>query len=162
MRGFLKIVALLLLIAGAFGLGWLLSGIGVGRSVPAASLEARERAFVQGMEDVVLDGRFTVEWPERRDGQHADRYEIASVEKLEGNRWRFNARIVYGSVDLTLPVVVPMAWAGDVPMIRLVDTAIPGLGEAFGASILFDGDHYAGTWNHGDVGGYMFGTIAPR
>ena len=24
-----------------------------------------------------------------------------------------------------------------------------------------DGDKYAGTWQHGDVGGHMFGTIAP-
>ena len=35
--------------------------------------------------------------------------------------WRFDARITYGDVDVTLPVVVPILWAGDVPMIRLVD-----------------------------------------
>ena len=35
--------------------------------------------------------------------------------------WRFDARITYGDVDVTLPVVVPILWAGDAPMIRLVD-----------------------------------------
>ena len=159
MRRSLKIAGLAALSLASLALGWLLSGLGVGRSVPVAALEVRERAFVERMEDVVLDGRFTVEWPEPREGQRADRYEIASVEKLDGSRWRFNARIVYGSVDLTLPVVVPVEWAGEVPMIRLEDAGIPGLGEGFGATILFHGDHYAGTWNHGPVGGFMFGAI---
>ncbi|GIS98180.1 MAG: hypothetical protein CM1200mP25_4170 [Acidobacteriota bacterium] len=30
--------------------------------------------------------------------------------KLEGDRWRFNARVKYGNVDVTLPVVV--RWSG--------------------------------------------------
>ena len=78
-------------------------------------------------------------WPEPRDGVYSDRYEIAGVTKLDGDRWRFDARITYGDVDVTLPVVVPILWAGDVPMIRMVDVEIPGLGSEFGATVVFDG-----------------------
>ena len=161
MRRFLMVVVGVLLLGGAFGAGWLLSGLGVGRSVPVDALDARERAFADRMQDVVLDGRFTVDWPEPREGQFGDRYEVASVEKLDGNRWRFNARIVYGSVDVTVPVIVPIEWAGDLPVIRLVNASLPGLGKEFGATVVFDGDRYGGTWDHGEVGGFMFGTIHP-
>ena len=161
MRKVLKIAAFLLLLAAAAGAGWIASGIGVGRSVPTASLEERERGFAERMRDVVLEGRFTVDWPEPREGIREDRYEIAGATRLDGDRWRFDARIIYGGVDVTLPVVVPVLWAGEVPMIRLVDAEIPGLGSEFGATILFDGDRYAGAWDHGEVGGFLFGTISP-
>ena len=159
MRTILKIAALVSLLALAWGAGWLASGIGVGRVAPEATLEERERAFEESMRDVVLDGSFTVAWPEPREGVYRDRYEIAGVTKLDGDRWRFDARITYGDVDVTLPVVVPILWAGDVPMIRLVDVEIPGLGSEFGATVVFDGDRYGGTWDHGEVGGFMFGRV---
>ena len=159
MRRVLKAALFLFLLAAAFGIGWIASGIGVGRSVPVSSLEDRERRFVERMRDVVLDGHFTVAWPEPREGSFRDRYEVAAVTRLDGNRWRFDARITYGEVDVTLPVVVPLLWAGETPMIRLVDAEIPGLGSEFGATVVFDGDRYAGTWDHGEVGGFLFGTI---
>ena len=161
MKKTLLAAAALLLAIAAFGAGWIASGIGIGRRAPAESLESREAAFVERMRDVVLEGRFTVDWPEPRPGVRSDRYEIESVEKLDGNRWRFNARIVYGGVDVTAPVVVPMEWAGDFPVIVLKTADLPGVGEEFGAVIAFDGDRYAGTWDHGEVGGFMFGRIAP-
>ena len=77
----------------------------------------------------------------------------------DGDRWRFEAQIAYGDVDVTLPVVVPIRWADDVPMIRMVDVEIPGLGEEFGATIVFDGDRYGGTWDQGEVGRLMFGRV---
>ena len=112
MRNILKIAALVSLLALAWGAGWLASGIGVGRVAPEATLEERERAFEESMRNVILDGSFTVAWPEPRDGVYSDRYEIAGVTKLDGDRWRFDARITYGDVDVTLPVVVPILWAG--------------------------------------------------
>ncbi len=157
----LKALALAALLGLGFGAGWLASGVGVGRAVPDTSLEDRERAFVARMENVTLDGNFTVAWPEPRDGTFRDRYDIAGVTPLDGGRWRFAVRIRYGSVDAKLPVVVPVRWAGDVPMIHLVDADLPGLGEDFGATVLFLGDHYSGVWNHGAVGGFMWGTIGP-
>ena len=114
------------------------------------------------MTNVALDGSFTVAWPEAREGEFRDRYEISSVEKLDGNRWRFNARVIYGSVDVTAPVVVPMEFVGDVPVIVLKDAALPGLGDEFGAVVSFDGDRYAGTWDHGEVGGFLYGRIEPQ
>lgn len=162
MRKVLKIGGFVLLLAVAWGAGWFASGIGVGRVAPEATLAERERAFEGRMRNVVLDGSFTVAWPEPREGVYRDRYEIAGVTKLDGDRWRFDARITYGDVDVTLPVVVPIRWAGDVPMIRMVDVEIPGLGSGFGATVVFDGDRYAGTWDHGEVGGFMFGRVVPE
>ena len=159
MRTVLKITALVLLLALAWGAGWLASGIGVGRVAPEATLGERERAFEERMREVVLDGSFTVAWPAPRDNVYSDRYEIARITKLDGDRWRFDARIAYGDVDVTLPVVVPILWAGDVPVIRIVDVGIPGLGNEFGATIVFDGDRYGGTWDHGEVGGFMYGRV---
>jgi len=159
MRTILKITALVALLALAWGAGWLASGIGVGRVAPEVSLEERERAFSESMREVVLDGQFTVAWPEPREGVYRDRYEIAGVTKLDGDRWRFDARITYGNAEVTLRVVVPILGGGDVPMIRMVDVEIPGLGNEFGATIVFDGDRYGGTWDHGQVGGFMFGRV---
>lgn len=161
MRRVLIVIAAAALLAASFGAGWLWSALGGGRTAPPASLSERERAFTERMRGVVLDGRFTVEAPERRDGLFEDRYEIAGVRKLDGDRWRFDARIVYGGLDLTVPVVVPVLWAGEVPMIHLVDADLPGVGEDFGATILFHGDRYAGTWSHGAVSGFMLGSISP-
>ena len=144
----------------AFGLGWLLAATGAGQAAPLASLDERERAFTERMRNVVLVGNFTLEGRERRDGL-AERYEISQVTKLDGDRWRFDVHLTYGSVDATLPVVVPIVWAGDTPMVSITDFAIPGLGEEFGARVVFYGDRYAGTWDHGEFGGLMYGTISP-
>jgi hypothetical protein len=40
----------------------------------------------------------------------------------------------------------------------LDNVAIPGLGT-FDARVIIDGNRYAGTWTHGEVGGHMFGKI---
>ena len=112
------------------------------------------------MRNVVLVGHFTIEGRERRDGQ-PERYEISGVTKLEGDRWRFDARVKYGRVDVTLPVVVPIVWAGDTPMVSITNFSIPGLGDEFGARVMFYDSRYAGTWDHGEYGGMMYGTIAP-
>ena len=104
-----------------------------------------------------MSGRFTVAGREDRPPR-PDRYDIASVEKVGDDRWRFNARIRYGDTDVTLPVVVPMQWIGDTPVIMLTDFAIPTMGT-FTVRLFFHGDRYAGTWQHGAVGGHMFGRI---
>ncbi len=150
----IAVVPVVLLAAAA---GWLAGRAGIGAAVPVASLEARERAFVEQMRNVVLDGAFTM------DGQAApprpDRYEIASVEKVGANLWRFNARMVHEGMDVTLPIVVPMAWLGDTPVVMLTDYTIPAVGT-FTARVFFYGTRYAGSWQHGDgVGGHLFGRI---
>jgi hypothetical protein len=119
-----------------------------------------ERQFVERMRGATLDGRFTIAGRES-DPDRKDRYEIASVEKVGADDWRFNTRIQYGTIDTTLPVVVRMVWADDTPIITMTDVTIPALGT-FTARVLFHGDRYAGTWQHGAVGGHMFGRIESR
>jgi hypothetical protein len=149
-------VTLLLLLV-AFGVGWLTGKIGIGSRVNRASLSDLERRFTDDMQGVALVGRFTVAGREDRPPA-VDRYEISSVEKVGPNDWRFNARIQYGRVDTTLPLVLRVEWAGDTPVLTMTDVTIPNMGT-FTVRILFYRDRYAGTWQHGQVGGHMFGRI---
>ena len=97
------------------------------------------------------------------DGQEGvpskEEYTIKSVKKLtKGDIWVFQARIKYGKQDVTLPVPVPIKWAGKTPVIEMDNLKIPLLGT-FSAHIVIDDGKYAGTWKHGKVGGHMFGEI---
>ena len=147
----------LLLAALMFAAGWLSGRTGIGGAVPVASLDARERAFVERMRNVVLDGVFTVDG--RTSAPRPDRYEIASVAKVGENLWRFDVRMVHETTDVTLPIVVPMKWMDDTPVVVLTDYSIPTLGT-FTARVLFYSDRYAGTWQHGnEIGGHLYGRI---
>jgi hypothetical protein len=127
-------------------------------SLRADESEAREETFSARMSNVTLVGSFTVDG--RTDGPpKAERYEIKSVTKVGGNLWTFVTRVKYGNVDTRVPITVPLEWAGDTPMVSLTDATLPGLGSAFSARVIFHGDRYAGTWQHGKVGGHMFGRI---
>ena len=64
----------------------------------------------------------------------------------------------YANKDLTLPITLPVIWAGDTPMITLDNVALPGMGT-FSARVLFHRNRYAGTWQHDDIGGHMFGEL---
>lgn len=151
------VAALTLLVLLSVGVGWLLATLRVGSAVNPASLPELERRFSDQMKGVALVGRFTVSGREDRPAR-PDRYDISSVEKVGADQWRFNARLRYGSVDATLPIVVTMRWAGDTPMITITDLTIPTMGT-FTARVFFYGDRYAGTWQHGAVGGHMFGRV---
>lgn len=123
----------------------------------APEQEALEQQFTESMQNVVLDGSFTVD----RGGEahiRPEKYTIESVSKVSGDVWVFQARIQYGDHDVTLPVPVKVLWAGDTPMVSLTDASIPGLGT-FTARVFFYRDHYAGFWQHGDVSGNQFGRI---
>ncbi len=75
------------------------------------------------------------------------------------DQWRFNARMDCCGVNgATLPIVVPMRFVGDTPMIMMTDTNLPGIGT-FTVRVFFYGDRYSGTWQHGQVGGLMSGRI---
>ena len=154
LAGLLVIVLLMLVM---FGSGWLVAKLRIGSAVDRTSLSQLERRFTDQMKNAALVGRFTVVGREDRQAS-PDRYDISSVEKVGNDQWRFNARIRYGTVDATLPIVVTMRWAGDTPMITLTDFTIPRMGT-FSARVFFYGDRYAGTWQHGAVGGHMFGRI---
>ena len=63
-----------------------------------------------------------------------------------------------GFFQVSVPVTVTMRWIDDTPMIMLNDLSIPALGT-FSARVFFHGNRYSGTWQHGSVGGYMYGRI---
>ncbi len=114
--------------------------------------------FKKLMTGAKMKGMFTL------DGRPMDKlseetYEIEKAEKLpDGDEWVITARMKYGNKDATFPVPVEVKWAGTTPVITLDKITIPGLGT-FSARVLFHGDRYAGTWQHDDKGGHMFGKI---
>ena len=107
---------------------------------------------------VKLIGCFTVAGKEDQSPK-PEEYTITSAIKLpEGDMWLLNSRIKYGNKDATVPIPLEIKWAGDTPIITLTDLAIPGLGTFTSRVIIYD-DRYAGTWQHGKVGGHLFGRI---
>lgn len=126
-------------------------------SADLADMNDAEKAFAELLAGVDLVGTFTV------DGQAGtpkqDRYSITKAVKVKGNNWIIHSRIKYGEVDIAVPVPVKIDWAGETPVLSVADLKIPGLGSEFGSNILFQGGRYAGTWEHGKVGGHMWGRI---
>ena len=160
MRGVLKLVSLVVVLAVTFAFGWTLAKVGVGQAaVDPASLTDLERAFTERMQNVTLVGHFTIDGRAELGGR-SERYEIERVTKVGDSDWQFDARITYGDIDVTLPVTVPIAWADDTPMITLTDFTIPTLGT-FTVRLIFYDDRYAGSWQHGEFGGLMYGVIEP-
>lgn len=121
------------------------------------SLNALEQEFAERMANSVLVGRFVIAGSEDS-VPRPERYEIEGVTKVGEDQWRFTARIQYGNTNITLPIVVTMLWAGDTPMVSLTDLRVPLLGT-FTARVIFYRDRYAGTWQHDEVGGHLFGVI---
>jgi hypothetical protein len=158
-RASVLVIIVALLIA-AFSAGWLVARLGLGAAVDPASLTDAERQFTERMRDASLIGTFTVDGHEGRTPQE-DRYDIARVEKVGDNLWRFTADMHCCGVNGAIPVAVPMRWIGDTPMIMMTDSTLPGLGT-FTVRLFFHGDRYAGTWQHGTVGGHMSGRIEKR
>jgi hypothetical protein len=156
-RRTLGIAALLVLLLAIFGGGWLVGRLGIGSTVSPQSLTELERQFTERMREVSLVGTFTLAGRDDR-GPRSDRYDISSVEKVGNDLWRFNASMECCGVNGTIPIVVPLRWYGDTPMIMMTDTSLPGLGT-FTVRVFFYGDRYAGTWQHGAVGGHMSGRI---
>ena len=154
----LGVVLLLAIFAG----GWLTGRLGIGSVVDPASLTDLERQFTERMRDVTMVGSFTVAGREDRTPR-SDRYDISSVEKVGDDLWRFNARMDCCGMGESgsIPIVVPMRWVGDTPVIMMTDTSLPGVGT-FTVRVFFYGDLYSGTWQHGAVGGHMSGRIEKR
>lgn len=154
-----KVACLLGALVVLFGIGWLAGRSGIGSVIDPATLPPAERAFAERMRSVTLVGTFTTSGREGRTPS-ADRYQIASVEKVGENSWRFNATMDCCGVagQRGIPIVVPMHFIGDTPVIMMTDTSLPGIGT-FTVRLFFYGDRYAGTWQHGPVGGHMSGHI---
>lgn len=123
----------------------------------ALSRAELEQEFEKLMSGSVLAGRFTVVGKEDQ-APKEERYTISKVKKQDDGDWIFVARIQYGSHDVAVPIKLQVEWAGDTPVITLTDLAIPGLGT-FTSRVLVYRGWYAGTWQHGAVGGHLFGRV---
>ena len=157
-RRALSAVLALFIILVTLATGWVLGRLGIGRVVSPASMTELERQFAERMRDVTMVGTFTVSGRENRTPR-TDRYAIVSVEKIGDDLWRFNAKMdCCGLNGATVPIAVPMRWSGDTPMIMMTDTSLPGIGT-YTVRVMFYGDRYAGTWQHGTTGGLMSGSI---
>jgi hypothetical protein len=153
-RPLVGVVLVILLMSLSGAAGWFAGRLGMGSIVDPASLTDLEQEFVARMKGATLVGQFTIAG---RDAPATpDRYEISSVEKVGEEQWRFNARL--GESGVELPIVVPMRWIADTPVIMMTDSSIPTLGT-FTTRVFFYRDRYAGTWQHGEVGGHLFGRI---
>lgn len=103
-------------------------------------------------------GKFTVD---EKGDQNAktEEYVIHKCEKIEGNdKFRLTARIKYGDTNGDFPMELTIPFSGRTPVITLDAIWIPGLGT-FSARVLIHDGRYAGTWQHGENGGHMFGKI---
>lgn len=109
-----------------------------------------------------LVGQFTVTGKEASDPQ-PERYELTSVKHVGEGNWMFVARIQYGDHDVTLPITLPIKWAGKTPVITVDNIGFPGLGT-YTARVMIYADHYAGFWSggathNGSHGGHLYGVV---
>lgn len=123
--------------------------------LPTATLE---KQFRESMSGATLVGSYTIDGKADERSVQKERYTLSSVSKLPSGLWLFTARIEYGEKDVTLPIPLRVEWAGDTPVITLTDQKIPGLGT-FTARVMIYRGRYAGTWQHDDVGGCLFGVV---
>jgi hypothetical protein len=153
----------LVAIAAAIPMDWYGRELVAQETPPAAAAPVddeaeRFRRFSENLSGTKFTGSFVVSGREG-DGLQSEEYHIKSVQKMEGeDMWLFTARIRYGENDITVPLPLPVKWAGDTPVISVTDLRFLGQGP-FNARVVIHDDKYAGTWSHGDVHGHLFGTI---
>lgn len=125
------------------------------KSAKGAEREEKLAAYLNGAKFV---GKFTIDGKADA-GPKTEEYTISKCEKLpQPDMYRFTARIKYGDVDSEVPMDLKILWSGSTPVITLDSFWIPGMGT-FGARVLIHSDRYAGTWQHDEVGGHLFGKI---
>lgn len=119
---------------------------------------ALEKEFTDKLAGATLVGTFTTDG---KSGANPDRYRVVSARKVIGDDWVFTATMKVAGQDLDIPIPIKVYWADDTPVMSLTDLTIPGVGT-FTARVMFYGNRYAGTWQHGDHGGTFAGIIEPK
>ena len=122
---------------------------------PEDDQEAREEAFAELLTGARLTGWFTDD-TRPNDPPSKDSYVISRCEKADDGKWLFESMI--GESGVKVPLYVPVAWAGDTPVITLDQFLVPQMGT-FDARVLFYGTSYAGTWRGAKHGGEMMGRV---
>ena len=116
-----------------------------------------EKALADRLTNVTMSGQYTA----GRGAPKSDKYTILSARKLAGDNWLLTARMEFGGKDVTLPMIIPIKWAGDTPVISVTNLGFPGLGS-YTARVVISGDQYAGTWQANGPnphGGHLWGQI---
>ena len=127
-------------------------------ATPIPSQEELIKRLANELTGVKLVGRFTVTGKGEMTPKDEE-YTITSAMKLEEpDLWLIKARVKYGKTDGSFPIPLEIKWAGDTPVITLTNLEIPGLGTFSSRVVIYEG-RYAGTWQHGDVGGHLFGVL---
>jgi hypothetical protein len=153
MRTLITVPLLLLFVSLA-----LVNAKGQDSSKPDAATQAKYDRFAKLLTGAKFRGSFTLDGKSLSD-LHEEAYEIEKVEKMpEQDLWALTARIKYGNKDVSVPVPLFVKWAGDTPVLTLDNLTLPGLGT-FSSRVVLHGDKYAGTWQHDDKGGHLFGHI---
>lgn len=119
--------------------------------------EEAEKEFAELLTEATLVGFFTTDGDAGDKPLKPDRYELGAVRKVENDkedRWL----LTYKYKGAQLPLILPVKWAGNTPVLTLDELNIPSIG-VFSARVMFHGDRYAGTWQHGPKGGLMFGRV---
>ena len=109
--------------------------------------------------DITFRGHFTTDKKVRGRTSKAGRIHHHVCNHVGGDYWLLTSRIQYKDIDVTLPVPVIIRWASTTPLITLEEVTLPGMGT-FSARVLIHRNRYAGTWQHDDVGGHLFGTLS--
>ncbi len=123
-----------------------------------AATKARYEKFTKLLTGAKFIGSFTLDDKPLND-LHEEEYDIEKVDKLpEADLWSIKARIKYGKKDFTVPVPIYVKWAGETPVMTMDKMTLPGFGT-FSARVVLHVDKYAGTWQHDDKGGHLFGRI---
>jgi hypothetical protein len=129
-------------------------------SEAAAAQAKHEAALAKLLTGATLEGSYTnTAGGNAPDRLRSDKYTLGEVKKLRGNMWEIQAKIQYRNSDaVMIPLVLPIEWAGDTPVIVVNDFTIPGMGT-FSARVMFFANHYVGYWKHDERGGHMFGIV---
>ena len=110
--------------------------------------------------EITFRGHFTTDKKgSEEEPPKQDEYTITSATHVGGDYWLLTSRIQYRDIDVTLPVPVIIRWASTTPLIMLEEVTLPGMGT-FSARVLIYRNRYAGTWQHDDIGGHLFGTLS--
>ncbi|TDJ67486.1 MAG: pyrrolo-quinoline quinone [Planctomycetota bacterium] len=127
-------------------------------ATPPFDRAALEAEFARTMSGARLVGLFTETGTPEGTPPKPDSYTIGKVEKVEGNKWRFEVIIEYSGMSIPIPLLIDVEWAGDTPIITLTDRKIPMFGT-FTARVMVFRDQYVGIWMGSDHGGQMYGIV---
>ena len=128
-------------------------------SAQSPSQAELDQRFAEMMNGAQLTGKFNVVGPQGETAPQADLYMLSELTRGEGDSWIFNYSMTFNQSKTMIPIPVDVLWAGETPVLTMTEQEIEGLQGKFSARILIHDGKYAGTWQHGPVGGHMWGVL---